>query len=123
MLRCRTDEDVVSAAPAAFALPQDAMATTSAMSRAAVSCEQPVSFAHFDELSLPSKSSSRRLSTFTCRGFSEIAAQAFQQAASRNTAASVSCAPPIARPRHARNHSTPPVMSPSPFCVRSRTSW
>ena len=52
--------------------------TRSLISRLAVSCEHLASFAHLDEVSLPSKPSSRRLTIFRCRSLNDSPAWASQ---------------------------------------------
>ena len=49
------------------------------MSRVAVSCEHLASFAHFDEVSLPSNPSSKRLTTFRCRSLNDSPAMSFPE--------------------------------------------
>jgi hypothetical protein len=63
------------------------------MSRSAVSWEALVSAAHFGDVSLPSKPSSRRLSALRWRSLSGAPASASQNRALRRTAARMPSAP------------------------------
>ena len=62
------------------------------MSRWAVSCEHLASLAHFDEVSLPSSPSSKRLTTFRCRSLSSSPACSCQNRAFRSTTDNVASA-------------------------------
>src|ERR1700674_4538876 len=55
------------------------------MSRWAVSCDWFISFAHFDEVSLPWNPSSRRLSTRRCRSFTGVSPTVSQNRALAST--------------------------------------
>ena len=77
--------------------------TSARMSRRAVSWEHLASFAYFDVVSLPSKPSSRRLRTRRWRSLMAMPAIDCQKRALARMAASVVCAPSMARPRQPRN--------------------
>lgn len=74
------------------------------MSRSAVSCEHFASFAHFEEVSLPSKPFNNRLIMLRWPSLNSVPANRSQKRALLSTAARMVSARSKARPRHARNH-------------------
>src|SRR3546814_3718287 len=88
------------------------------MSRRAVSGEHLAIAAHLLLVSLPSKPSSNRLTSFTCRSFSGAelgAAQSCQNRVLTSTASRVCCAWSTARCSVARNHASHSVTSSNAF--------
>ncbi len=96
------------------------MRTRSSISRSAVSWEHLAGLAHFEEVSLPSKPLSRRLTIFRCRSLNFTLAKRSQNRVLSRAEPRIVSDRSKARPRQSRNHSSQCVMSRSPFCVASR---
>lgn len=86
------------------------------MSRRTASCEHVAGMAHFDQVSLRSRASSRRFKILIGRSFG-----AFVDAVSQNPALSCAvtsrlCAPVFAHVKQPRNQTSRSAMSTSPIC-------
>jgi hypothetical protein len=96
--------------------------TSSLMSRLAVSWEHLASFAHLEDVSLPSNPSSSWLTILRWRSLKDSPAWDSQKRALRRTVPRVASAPSKARSKQAKNQCIQGVTSSVPFCVRSRIS-
>src|SRR5271170_2288095 len=100
--RSASEYDVLR--PPAASLTRTPFRTRSSISRNAVSCEHLASFAHLDDVRLPSKPLSSWLMILRCRSLKVEPAQRSQKRAFVRTAASVVSASSNAPPRQSRNH-------------------
>ena len=98
------------------------LATRSCRSRRAVSVEHLFIFAHFDDVSLPSKPSHNILTMRVCLSFITVCLCDSQNDALCSVRTTVSMEVVMASFSLSRNHNNHSLMSSSPFCVLSNTS-